>query len=150
MQGVYLGIIGPVMAVAFASFVIYDEERLRASRFALGIILLASVLLPISSAVKGVLAADFGYSEEGVDSSFVEKTVEEAFAEGVARAVCEEFSLKPSEVSVEALGFDSERMTAETIRLTLSGRAASANYAAIEDFINGSGLGKCVLEVRFG
>jgi len=150
MENTYLFVIISLASVAFASFVSYDADRVREIRFALGIILLASLSVPLASAVKGFSDVDFSYTGEGVSSNLVEKTVEEAFCEGIAEAVIEEFSVKRGEISVTARGFDSEKMRAETLCVTLSGRAAFGDIGAIEDFVSGLGLGECILEVNFG
>lgn len=146
----YLSLLAPIMAVAFASFVIYDSERLKASRFALGIILLAAVISPLGAAIKGFANMDFVYTGEDYSSSAVEKTLEEAFCDGISRAVCEKFSINTENVSVISEGFDDETMKAELIFLYLSGSAVTADYGSIEDYVNSLGLGKCILEVYFG
>ena len=43
----YIYVVACLASVALASFVIYDEERMKLSRFALGIILLAALVKPL-------------------------------------------------------------------------------------------------------
>lgn len=150
MENSYLYTVLALASVAFASFVIYDAQRLREARFTLGIILLASLILPISSAVKGFSELDFDTGGDYATSSLANETVEEAFCRGIAEAVCGEFSFKTSDVSVKAVGFDAEGMRAEKIILTLSGKAALGDIGAAEDFVSELGFGKCTAEVYFG
>lgn len=150
MTGGYLYVIAVMAAVAFASFASYDEERARQSRFALGIILLASLVSPLVSVVRGIGSIDFTYTGEDYSAISVEKTVEEAFVCGISLAIGEKFGIKEEDLSVEALGFDSERVRAESLLVTLSGRAAVKNYREIESYVESLGVGKCILEVQFG
>ena len=139
-----------VASVALASFFTYDGESRKASRLALGIILLASLVSPIASAVRGLASIDFSDTGAYVESSAVEKTLEEAFCEGVAVCIAEEFSLKGDTVRVKARAFNSETMRADELTVTLSGSSATKDLKAVESFVNGLGLGKCILEVRLG
>ena len=150
MENGYLYVVLSLASVALASFVTYDSERLRESRFALAVILFASLSLPLVSAVKGISDIDFDYSYEIGPSSAVTEAVEDAFSLGIAQAVRDEFSIKKDDISVTVGGFDSEKMRAVSIFVTLSGRAAFMDLGAIEDFVDGLGLGKCVLEVSLG
>ena len=150
MEGGYLYVIAVMAAVAFASFASYDEERARQSRFALGIILLASLTAPLVSIVRGLDNIDFNYTGEDYSATVVEKTLEEAFVDGISRGIRERFDIRSEDLSVEALGFDADGLKATTVLVTLSGRAAVKNFGEIESYVNGLGVGKCILEVRLG
>ena len=102
MENPYIYVVVALGAVALASFAIYDSERLRESRTALGIILLASLILPISSVVSGISELDFGYKLEYDGEKIVEGRLEEAFCLGIAEAVREEFSIKKDNISCTA------------------------------------------------
>lgn len=151
MENPYLCVVMSLFAVAFASFVTYDGSARRESRLALGIILLASLVLPLGNVIKGLSDIDFTYTHEGVSTPpVVEKRLEEAFCDGISLALTNEFSLSSEDVSVTAEGFDSEQMKAQTVFVTVYGRAALGDIRAMESFISGLGLGECVLEVDFG
>ena len=51
---------------------------------------------------------------------------------------------------VELFGFDAEKMSAEGVRVTLSGTAAAKDIVAVEKFVSELGFGGCILEVRLG
>ena len=150
MGNAYVFITVSMSAVALASFASYDGDARKSSRLALGIILLASLISPVISAVRGLASIDFSDTGSYVESSAVEKTLEEAFCDGIAGCIAEEFSLKRDSVSVKAIGFNSETMRADVLTVTLSGVAATKDLVAIESFANGLEAGKCVLEVRVG
>ena len=150
MENGYLYVLAVMAAVAFASFAAYDEERARQSRFALGIILLAALTAPIPSFARGLQCLDFSYTGEDYSSSAVEKTCEEAFVLGISQGICQKFDIRAEDLSVETVGFDAERVIAEELLVTLSGRAAVKNLTQIEEYVNELGVGKCILEVRVG
>lgn len=150
MENPYVYVIVALASVAFASFAVYDADKLREARMALGVILLASLVLPLCSALKGISALDFNYEIEYGSSELVDTALEEAFCQGIAEAVREEFSIKKEEILVTARGFDSENMRAEELFVTLSGRAVVKDIRAVSDFVSGLGVGKCTVEVQFG
>lgn len=150
MGNAYVYIAVSISAVALASFSMYDQGTQKASRFALGIILFAALISPITSAVSGLLSIDFNDTGGYVESSAVDKTLQEAFCEGIRRTVAEGFSLKADCVAVGVSGFDCEKMSADKIFVTLSGSAALTDIRAVESFVSDLGVGKCILEVRLG
>ena len=150
MSGGYACIIVSLTALALASFVIYDEERLKSARFTLGIVTLAAVLTPLIFAIKGIENIDFSYTDTDYSTEIVTQTLKEAFENGIAEAVESKFSVESGDVLVVAEGFDEEKMRAERIILTLSGRAVLKNVGAIESYVTELGLGKCTAEVKIG
>jgi hypothetical protein len=76
--------------------------------------------------------------------------VEEFFADGVALAVAEKFSLDRDDIRVSLRNFNIENMSAERIRLTLSGVAALADYKAVERYVNSLDIGECDVEIEIG
>ena len=133
-------------AVAFAGFVLSSGKAERAARAALGIILVSAILSPLISLGQGFaqLPEYSGAEEESV----FEKTAEEAFCDGVRLAIAERFSLDAEHISVRAKGFQTEKMTAEVLTVTLSERAKLADYRAIREFVVENNFGKCEVELR--
>lgn len=150
MQNGYLYITVSLMAVALSSFVMYDEERMKASRFALGIISLSALVMPLISAVKGIESIKFSYTDNIYSSTALQETLETAFADGISNAIEDEFLIRDKDVDVRVVGFDEKEMRAEQIFVTLSGRAVAKDIRAVEKFVTELDLGKCVLEVHFG
>ena len=148
MESVYLYFTAIIAAVALASLSLCDEQQTRGFRFALGVILTAALFNPAVLAIKGLANLDFTYTGEDFESVSLEKTLEQAFCDGIANGIAEEFSIKKENVSVVPRGFDREKMSAEEIVVTLYGTAAAKDTLAVERFVTELGVGKCVLEVQ--
>ncbi len=91
--------------------------------------------------------SDFDFDISDYDEDYLQ-VAHDAFASGVASAICEKFSLDGEGVRVLVEGFDFESMTASHIRVFLSGRAVYASYKDIEKYIEDSGLGECDVEIE--
>ena len=76
--------------------------------------------------------------------------IEDAFKRGITLAVAEEFSIQSEEIRVEVSGFDPTKMTADRIRIVLSGRAAMSDYKAVKKYVDGLNLGECDVEIEIG
>ena len=87
--------------------------------------------------------------EQELEGGYSE-VAEEAFSEGIARAVAEEFSLNKENIRVKIRGFDFENMRADSITVILSGRSVTADYRAIEKYFNGLDVGVCKVEIEIG
>lgn len=152
MKEYLLSVFAICTVVGLVSFLSHGKLR-SAERIVLGIITLYVILSPLPSAIKNFDVDDFfsfdtdGVGEQGGDISEV---AEEAFARGVALAVAEEFSLEASDIRVRVEGFDFEKMSAERIRVTLSGRASTADYRAVEEYLNKQQFGRCEVEIEIG
>ena len=150
MENAFLYLAVCIASCALACFVSYDDERMRASRFALGAVLLASISATVISGIRELSDFDFDYAANDLfTSETVNKTIEEAFCDGIARRVEEEFSIKREYISVQCVGFDLENVRAERILITLRGAAAFKNGPAISKFVEQSGAGECIVEVDF-
>lgn len=137
--------------VGISSLVSYREKGDRATRFALGIVLIYITLSPIPTLfenLKESISFDIPFDGE-YDESY--KTVaREAFEQGVAEAVSDRFSINKSNITVIAEGFDFETMRARKIRIVLSGAAAFSDYTAVENYINEFDIGECEAEIEIG
>ena len=138
-----------ISAVAAILSQLAYKGRSDPSRFAISVIVLYVVIAPLGS-VLGELDIDSIFSptlnlpsEQGY-----EQIAADAFADGIAKAVAEEFSLERENLRVELRGFDFENMRAEKIRVILSGRAALADYKEIERYVDRLGTGDCECEIE--
>ena len=61
-----------------------------------------------------------------------------------------EYNLSEGDIKVFVFDFDFEKMRAGKISIILSGKAASADFRSIENFISESGLGECEVKIDFG
>ena len=127
------------------------EERIGGA--ALGIVLLAAMLVPLLSlfgSVGDISSEDiFGTVEVETDEGdYVERT-RVAFEKGVAEAVADEFSLGKEDVRACAYGYDFEGVRAEKIKIILSGAAAYSDSRSVAAFVRESGLGEGEVELEF-
>ena len=79
-----------------------------------------------------------------------EQICKDSFTEGIASALCQEFSINKEEIRVLAEGFSAADFSAERIRVVLSGGAVSKDYKEIEKYVNEMNIGECRVEIEFG
>ena len=144
-----LFILTAVFSVAFASFTLYDSERAKSARFTLGVILLSALAVSLVSLFGTLSDVEFSYTGEDFSNSAVEKTLEEAYCEGVLRAICTEFSIKRENIEVSVSGFDSEKLSPAVLYVTLRERGALSDFGAIRRYAESLGAEKCIVEVSF-
>ena len=125
----------------------------RAEKLALGVITLYIIIAPLVSALSDMdidsIFDKITLPEQELEGGYSE-VAEEAFSEGIARAVAEEFSLNKENIRVKIRGFDFENMRADSITVILSGRSVTADYRAIEKYFNGLDVGVCKVEIEIG
>lgn len=151
MREYLLGVLGASALVSLATLLVRGRETERVCRFALGLLLLASLLLPLRGALTEL--PDLLLPEEtagGGEGGLYAEVGEDAFAEGILAAVEKEFSVPRSQMSVRVIGFDFASMRAERIVLLLRLRGAHADPARIEKYITEAGLGECEVELEIG
>ena len=137
-----------VVAALVSLFRLLGYKSGALERIALGIICIYTVISPLASISEVGLDEFFSIPEIEVENG-ADVLLEDAVAEGIARAVAEEFSIKKSDVSVRLFGFDKEKMSAEKIEIILSGLSVGADYRAIESFVNKMNIGECTVEISF-
>ena len=154
-MGEYLGFLVAASAVvALGGLMAHGGRSLGAVKLALGVMLLSASVVPIVSAVAGVVEDGKEIFSEGVvpdgfSGTLYEKTAEEAFSDGVKKLVVSEFSLSVDDVDVRVHGFDVQNVRAEVIKVILSGKAAYADHKSIKLRIEELLLGKCEVELEF-
>ncbi len=141
-------IISMCAVVSLCSFASYTRTDGKAMRLSLGIILLCSLIRPVSGIISSLDfpgESELIYGELG--SEIREEELSQAFTLGIASALMEEFSLDEDSFSVEVSGFDSEKMTCEKCCVRLWGRAALADLWQIESLVLKCGVKKCEVTV---
>lgn len=123
------------------------------SRIALSVITLYVVIAPLVSAAKSLDFTELfdpdRYESAEIDEGYT-AVAEDAFARGIGRAVEVKFSLEEGSVDVKVIGFDFEKMRAESIKIILSGRSVVADYRGIEKYVNSMEIGKCEVVIEIG
>ena len=151
MENGVIYVLSVLAAVAFSSFAMYDSERARASRTAMGIILLAALAVPFINTVRdatGILTENLP-TYEGEEDNMSATVAKEAYLRGIRLAVADEFSLSEEDIRVECSGFSFEKMRAERVHITLFGRAVLADIKAIGEYAEKSGFGECEVSISF-
>ena len=124
-----------------------------ASRLAVAIITVYVIVTPAMSAL-GELDIDGLFDKievSGVEGEAdYEKITEEAFKQGIRKAVADEFDVDESSVEVLVSGFNFENMRAGQIKVILSGKAALGDYRGIENYLNELDIGDCGVEIKIG
>lgn len=133
------------LAIIFDVLELFSAERYKGlTRAAMSLILVMAILSPLPSLVEKI-GGELDFSE--IEGSGEDIRLS-AFAEGVREYISSEFNLDSDEVAVEIVGFDQEEMKCEKILITLSGRAALADYKRVERLIDELGLGEAEVKIE--
>ena len=146
-SGVYIF----VAVLCLLRLLLYREKGDFATRLAFCVLTLYTVVTPLSdviSDISGEISLDFELPDG--EAGEYSEVAENAFCEGVKTFVCSEFSLSADSVRVLTEDFDFSAMRPGRVRVFLSGKAAAADYKAIERLIEERGLGKCDVEIEIG
>lgn len=152
--GEYIGSLIAISAVAaLGSYAAYNPSD-KVTRAAISLIVLYTVSVYAVGVSEWVGELDFESlsgdgAEIAISDSEYARVAEESFKLGIKRAVCDKFGISEEKMSVSVYGFNLENMKAERINIVLFD-AVSADYRAIEVYVEGCGLGKCQAEVRLG
>ena len=151
MTGYLAGLIAVSSLVGICSYLSFGEGD-GFMRTATSLILVYVVISPFLTLVnesEELRPYDFKIEdfESTLDDTQFGKNAEEAFADGVRRAVSEHFMLSENNVRVVLIEFDSNNMRAEKIKILLSGKAVLADSRAIASYVYESGLGECEVEL---
>lgn len=123
------------------------------SKIAVSVITLYVIISPLVSGIgniklEDIISPELSYSSP-TNGDYI-KVSEEAFAKGVARAIEDRFSLKRESVSVRLFGFDFESMSAQKIKIILSGLSATADYRAVLAYAESMDIGECEVDIEIG
>lgn len=124
-----------------------------AEKTAVGIIAAFIIISPLVTAVRDI---DIDSALDSITGGGYESEVspspvaEDAFAEGIKRAVADKFSVDKENIRVKIIDFDMKNMSCGQIVIFLRGTGVFADYRGIESYINSLGMGECRVEVELG
>ena len=154
MKEYFISIIFMSFAAGLASFVSYPSAMEKCAKAAISLLVMFVVITPLLSLVGSIGDIDFDELKENIITEDGEgeyiKTAEKAFELGIKRLLSDKYGLSEDEVSVFIIGFDFEKMRAEKIKITLSGRAALSDYRSIEEYVEKNNLGECEVNISLG
>ena len=151
MSGFAFSVFAICLVGGIALLLCYGSDR--GESLAVGIITLSVILTPLVREAAELDPEDWLDSVRGEVSEVSPEYIpvlEQAFSDGIKRAVAEKFSLNEDNVRISLVGFDAEKMRAERIRIVLRGSAALSDYRAVEKYINGLDLGECNVQIEIG
>lgn len=125
----------------------------KASATAVGVIVISTLIVPLTSLGEGVkdfIQGTDNIPEGSVGNGYFE-VAEEAFCQGIAEAVSKKFGVKSEHISVRSEGFLAEEMRAERITVLLTGSAVISDITSIRKFIEESFVsdgGVCRVEIE--
>ncbi len=136
MKEYLFGIIA-VGVISAVSLSVSHESMRGATRTALGVIMLLAVASPVAAVVGNITSEDVRLPEIGDISAEggYEAVSREAFLEGIALAVSEEFGIDSESVAVDCHGFDFDTMRAEWVYVNL-GREIGVDFRAVEEYVS--------------
>ncbi|MBQ7363029.1 MAG: hypothetical protein IJW48_05810 [Clostridia bacterium] len=112
------------------------RELLPPVKMAAGAVLLSFVLVPLGGIFTALSELELpSFSFGDAVSGSVGEVGEEAFSEGVAKALAQRFGASEENFVVRCEGFDLETLSADKIVVVMSGSAALLDYRAIENYI---------------
>ena len=138
--------------LSLLSHISYSSRMESVRRFAFGVLLFSVVASPVLGGLltfEGDLESLLPHMG-GVEKEEGEQIFKDSFTEGIASALCQEFSINKEEIRVLAEGFSAADFSAERIRVVLSGGAVSKDYKEIEKYVNEMNIGECRVEIEFG
>ena len=131
-------------SVSLCSFAAYTKGDARAVRLALGVILLSSLISPISEIVCSVdfkqdQLPNIGYEGQQLR----EDEIEQALCTGIKNLLKDELLLDGDLISVELSGLNTEDMTCKTCTVRLWGRAVLTDFRRVEELVMSCGVNEC-------
>lgn len=139
-------LVGVLLAVG--GRLLYDRRFSAVTHLLFSLILLSALALPLLEVVDNLSVEALPLPELG-DASAFDEEVGEAYAVGIRRALCTEFSLREDEVRVVLLDFSPDAMEKARVEIFLSGRAALGDRLGMEKYLREGGIANCEITVGF-
>ena len=142
-------------ALGLISYLSYPSQNARLVRCAASVLLVYVIISPlanfsgISDGLSDLIESTQPPSFK-IEESELSVSAAEAFAEGVRGLVSEKYGISEENISVHVINLNIKQMRAEKIKITLSGKAALADWRSVEAYVSGEGLGDCEVNVVLG
>ena len=140
------------LLISVFSYLSFSDKARRTVAVCGAVLFFFLMLSPLTDLVSEISRLDIGDYLDGIkaelpdDGEYLE-AAKRAYTEGVRHLVSDKFSLEYSEVFVECYGFDFEKMSAESIKVTLKKTAAFADNRSIAEYVSKALGAQCIVEV---
>ena len=142
--------------VGLISYVSYPGASEKAIRVVSAVLLIYTVAFPVVSFAARLSEGDFFGDISDItfedtdlgDETYIE-VAEGAFADGIREMIFSKYGIEKENIGVYVFDLDFENMRAGKIKVILKGKSALSDWREIEQYINGSGLGKCEVTAEF-
>ena len=126
----------------------------RVTNISTGIVLICAIMLPLVDIISSfdVNEAFDGIVDEFCIDGMTDNAIEKAFEDGIAEYIAKEWKVDRSSVTVRVDGFDMEKMLAERIYVTLSGKAITLDYKELGEVLEErlTSGGECEVSINIG
>lgn len=141
------------VSIGVATLLAYNENGRKMIAFTGGVLFFFLLTSQITGLVGELSDFDIGEYMEEIKTDFkiegeYEAVAEEAFCDGIARLLHEEFEIDKNDVKITAQGFSFETMSATRVKILLLGKAIFKDYRRIEERLNTLGIGSFSVEVN--
>ena len=142
-------------SLGFISYLEYSQGMGKATKFAASVLLLYTVLTPIVSFVSTLDENDLDvfFSDTGADNfedGAYAEVAEQSFKDGICKLLFTKYGVESENAEVIVYGFDFSSMSAEKIKIILSGTDVLSDWRGIGAYISKSGLGECEVTINLG
>ena len=149
MTELFVSVFSASALIGIASQLTHTRYRGRVSTFALGVIFLFVIVSQIAAIDAPSLDISAPFPDGGDEGEYY-YAVRDAVRDAVGDEVAREFGFSSDEVSVELINFDFDKMSCDTVVVTLSGAAALGDYKRVEAHVDKIGIGRCRVDVQIG
>ena len=144
------------LTLGFITYASYSSSSTRAVKFAASVLLLYTVLTPMAALIGTLDESSFdsffgdtGGTESEEQGAYLE-VAEESFKDGICKLLFTKYGIEAGNVDVVVYGFDFKSMSAEKVKIILSGSDIFADWRGIGAYISECGLGECEVVLDFG
>ena len=140
------GLLALSLVLTVGARLVSDRRYVSVTGLLFSLILLSNVATPLVSLTEGDISLPIEHVT--VDTSVFENSLAQAYASGIRRALCEQFSLKEEDVRVYVTELAAENIEEARVRVILSGRAALADRHRIEEYLKKGGVTVDAIQIR--
>ncbi len=135
-------------ALGLISFVSYPQFSDKTVKFAASVLIIYTALFPCISFINDISNMDFEGCLEDIKNESVtgtpesERVAEEAFKEGICKLIVTKYGIKRENINIYVFDFSFEKMSAEAVKIILSGKASLSDLRGMEIYLNTLSLGE--------